>query len=198
MNKYQVDIPEGAVGNWKVERFTIERPCLHETLSMLKYGRGVPPGTYTMLKRGGTVVMSDTPDEIRDHLKFIWKAHGRCLIHGLGLGMALRAILAKDTVTQVDIVEQSPEVIALVGPSYQSDPRVNIHQGDAFTFKFQPHTRWDCAWHDIWDDLCTDNLAEMSKLHTRYGRRTSWQDSWGRSLLLSRRRQEQRQYPYYR
>jgi hypothetical protein len=46
------------------------------------------------------------------------------------------------------------------------------------------------VWHDIWLDLCTDNLEGMGKLHRKYGRRTDWQGSWEKDRLLSHRRRE--------
>jgi hypothetical protein len=31
--------------------------------------------------------------------------------------------------------------------------------------------RYDMVWHDIWDDICSDNLEGMAKLHRKYGDR---------------------------
>lgn len=192
-DQYKVDVPEGQSGKWRVERFTVRPHDLHESLRLIKTGRGVPAGVYTGLYHGRSIVMSDTPDEIRDHLHFIYRAHGRILVHGLGLGMVLKALLLKPEVTHVDVVEKSADVLALVGPSY-SDPRVSIHHGDAYSFQFPPGTRWNYAWHDIWPDICTDNLNGMSKLHRRYGRRVDWQGSWCRERVLRHARAEKREY----
>jgi len=158
-----------------------------------KDGRYTPPGTYTKLMRGGTLVMSDTPDEMGDHWYFVHVASGRVLLNGLGLGMVLKKLLEKDDVEHVDVVELSEEVIALVGPTYQDDPRVHIHHGDALIFKFPAGATWDYVWNDIWDCLCLDNLPEMHRLHRRYGRRAGWIGSWGRGYLELVREREKRE-----
>lgn len=187
-----VTVPPGEVGIWRVEKFTVS-----DTHSKLEWvashdGRYTPPGTYTKLMMGGTLVMSDTPDEMRDHSYFIHVAHGRVLLNGLGLGMVLKKLLEKPEIEHVDIVEVSEEVIALVGPTYQDDPRVHVHHGDALTFKFPTGSKWNYVWNDIWDDLCLDNLPEMDRLHRRYGRRAEWIGSWGRGYLeLMREREKQ-------
>jgi hypothetical protein len=79
-------------------------------------------------------------------------------------------------------------VIALVGPHYARDPRVTIHHADAYTIRWPVGIRWDVAWHDIWADMCEDNLPGMATLHRRYGRRVEWQGSWGRERILADRR----------
>lgn len=179
-----VSVPEGASGSWRVERFTVsEEAAKMEAIRAIftPGGRGVPAGDYTRLMRGGTVVMSDTPNEKRDHAWFVYQAKGRVLINGLGLGMVLGAILLKEAVTHVTVVEASEDVIQLVAPSY-ADPRVNIIHADAMKWKPPAGERYDTVWHDIWDDICADNLPEMATLHRRYGRRAAWQGSWARDL----------------
>ena len=130
--------------------------------------------------------MSDTPDEIKDHLAFIYRAHGICLINGLGLDMAATAALRKPNVAHVYVVEQSADVISLVAPTYKKNysDRLTVLHGDALTDKWPElrGVRFDAVWHDIWDTICGDNLPEMTKLHRRYARRCNWQGSWARAL----------------
>ena len=213
--KYKVDVPVGECGDWTVERFTFDRRAadMERTRAMFTFsggGRGVPEGTYTSLKRRGYLVMSDTPDEIRDHLGPIHEVvHAvkrgekpTCLVHGLGLGMVAKAMLDEGA-AKVTIVEQSSDVIDLVGKhllhalggseevfegyeangsrSWATD-RLSIINDDALTWQPLKGAKWDVLWHDIWDDLCTDNLPEMKILHRRFGRRSRWQGSWGREL----------------
>jgi hypothetical protein len=194
--EYRVSVPEGNIGEWAVSRFVIEK----DTPGALYYalhGRPIPPGTYTRLTKGGfgrdNVVMSDTPAEIMDHWEILRRLRrAECptslLIHGLGLGMVLSAALRNPKIKHVDVVEIAPEVIALVGPHYASDSRVTIQQGDAFTFTWPKGKRWNIVWHDIWNNLCVDNLMEMAKLHRAFGRRCDWQGSWGKEFLLAERR----------
>lgn len=185
-----VDVPSGECGVWKVERFVVDECDSKLNRALSHDGRYTPPGSYTRLMRGRKLVMSDTPDELRDHSYFIRIARGRVLVNGLGLGMVLKKLLEKEEIDRVDIVEFSEDVITLVGPTYQDDPRVHIYHGDAMMFKFPPRTTWDFVWNDIWDDLCLDNLSEMHKLHRRYGSRAEWIGSWGRSYLESVKRRE--------
>jgi hypothetical protein len=198
-DKYKVDVPPGKSGRWEISKFTIgEQEAQLEMITSLfsSSNRGMTQlGTYTRLTWRGTVVMSDTPDEIRDHLHFIRMARGRVLIHGLGIGMCTAACLRKPEVKHVTVVDKSPDVIRLVGPSVRAisdgqDTDLEIIEGDAFTWKPPKNTRWDVVWHDIWESLCTDNLSEMTKLHRRFGRRTDWQDSWGKALLKAKRRRQ--------
>lgn len=186
-NKYMVDVLEGRSGKWVVERFTVPKESFQGFSS-----RCVPAGTYTRLMRGETVVMSDTPDEIRDCLLPIHKAHGRCLVAGLGLGMVARAMLLKDEVEHVTIIEQSPNVIALMGPWLKERfrDRVEIIYADIMTWTPPKGARYAVAWFDIWDNICSDNLEEMKTLTRRFGRRAAWKGSWSREMCEMQKRQE--------
>jgi hypothetical protein len=178
---YKVDVPEGEIGRFRIERFEVTDA--DAKFSALR-GRGLSPGVYTRLMCGSTLVMSDTPAEIRDHRGIIRQARGKVLIHGLGIGMVLQACLEKPEVEHVTVVELEQDVIDLVAPHYKEKykDRLDVLQGDAFTWKPEKGRRWDCAWHDVWDYICPDNLPEMAKLHRRFGRRVDWQGSWCKEL----------------
>ena len=191
----KTEAPEGAVGEHRVERFTVSKD--ESSFDQLRAaiggsGRYTIPGTYTRLMRGdvpagrwgSTVVMSDTPDEMRDHYSAVRMATGHCLIHGLGLGIVAEACLRKDDVTKVTVIELSSEVIQLIGPYLVEKwgERIEIIEADALTWKAPKGTRFGMAWHDIWDNICGDNLDDMKRLHRRYGRRVEWQGSWARHL----------------
>lgn len=180
----RVNLPVGAVGDVSIRKVTAGFS------QDIFRGRGTTPGEYTVLYRGEELWMSDTEPEWRDHTEAYYQMRrrgGRVLINGLGLGMIVKAALELDNVEHIDIVEIDADVIALVGPHYD-DPRVTIHHGDAYTMTWPVGTRWSVAWHDIWVDMSEDNLPEMTKLHRSYGRRVDWQDSWGKTLILDRRR----------
>ncbi|KKK67269.1 hypothetical protein LCGC14_2955740 [marine sediment metagenome] len=189
--KYKVDVPVPQTrGDWMIAHFDVSREG--SALAAFRDGGRAPcPGTYTGLEHRGQVIMSDTPAEICDHLLFIHQARGDVLITGLGLGVIVKACLAKDTVTSVTVIEKSPDVIAMVGPHYAC-ARFQIIEADALVWRPPRGLKWTCAWHDIWANICTDNLAEMTQLHRRYGRRVEFQGSWCKDLLLRRRRQEKR------
>jgi hypothetical protein len=184
-HSYQVDVPEGVSGSWKVSRFTVSKEAAKFEAMRAIFGgsgRGVPAGTYTSLTRDGQVIMSDTPDEIRDHRHAISEAKGRCLVAGLGIGMVSRAMLLKPEVTHVTIIEQSSDVIKLVAPwlTSQFPGRVTIIEADILTWTPPKGEKWDAAWFDIWDSICADNLAEMKTLSRRFARRVAWKGSWAR------------------
>jgi spermidine synthase len=180
--KYKVDIPEGKIGVWSVEKFTVsERESdLNRLRGLLHSGRFVRPGTYTKLMRGNTLVMSDTSNEIRDHLSAIYKSSGHCLIVGLGLGLVTKALLDKPEVTKVTVVEKSEEVIKLVGEYLleKYPDKLEIICADIFTWKAPKGAYYQVAWFDIWDYICADNLPEMSKLKRKFGSKASWKGCW--------------------
>lgn len=176
-------LPEGTRGDWAIKRFTVseETAKFERMRAVFKGGRGVPAGTYTSLTRRGAVIMSDTPDEMRDHWEPVHRASGHVLINGLGLGMVLAAVLKKPEVTGVTVVEISADVVALVGPHFQ-DPRVEIVTADAFDYMPPVGARYGAVWHDIWDHITADNLPEMTRLRRKYGRRAFWQGCWAEDL----------------
>lgn len=185
-----VTVPEAACGNWRVERFEISKE--ESAFGIFSFKARTPPaGVYTRLMHGGELVMSDTPAEKRDHCAPVFEARrrgGRVLLHGLGLGMVLQAVQQLENVSAIDVVEIDKDVIKLVGPHYSKDKRVTIYHADALTRVPEKGRRWSVVWHDIWPNLCEDNLDEMKLLHRRYGRRCDWQGSWGRALIEYQRR----------
>lgn len=181
-------VPVGKSGPWEVSRLEVTQEASEmDSLRALINGhmRYARPGTVTQLLRNGTVVMSDTVDEMHDHYP-LRRRTGRLLVNGLGLGCGLRLALASPGVTHVDVVEVSSDVLALVGPSLADyGDLVTLHHADAFTIQWPVGTRWDYAWHDVWDDISTDNLrgpGSYAALHRKYGRRVDAQGSWAFEL----------------
>lgn len=194
---YKVSLEEGVSGAWSIRKFTVsERESrLQGILSLGKGGRFPSPGNYTGLYRRDTVIMSDTPDEIRDHLGVIHAATGDVLIAGLGLGVVLQAIARKPEVESVTVIEISSDVIGLVKPQIADRDwfsKVSVIEADIFAWKPPKEAMYDVAWFDIWDNLCTDNLSEMATLHRRFGRRAVYQGSWGKEYLRHVREREKR------
>ena len=156
-------------------------------------GDHITPGDRVIrLIVNGELWMSDSKDEFWDHYQAMSDAHGRVLIHGLGLGCYLNAILASKDVTHVDVVEINKDVIGLVGPFFEQDERVHIHHANAFTKEWPVGTRWNYVWHDIWANKCTDDLSEHAKLNRKFGNRTDRQGCWAHEWLLWQRRRERR------
>jgi len=198
-----VDMPEGKSGNWEITKFEVseKEASFHNLRASFRDRRYILPGKYTRLTRNGTVVMSDTPSELDDHTDFVCQAkrdhmvlghyHQRTiLINGLGLGVALRAILDIQHVTHLTVIEKSADVIALVSPHWTSryGNRLTIVHADALEWKPPRGIRYVAVWHDIWDNITSDNIPEMHRLHRKYGRRCYWQGSWCREECEEARR----------
>lgn len=184
------DIPEGKIGNWEVSRFVVDETdsLLHRIGYIGKPGgdRSCAPGTYTRLMRGDTVVMSDTRAERRDHRYFMATATGKVLIAGLGLGCVARCVAACPSVTDVVVVERSPEVISLVWDTLKTGPHGRkfwLVQADINDYRPEKGERFDHAWVDIWDTISGDNLPEMGAIGRRISRRVENRVGyWGRDL----------------
>ena len=182
--RIEIDVPDGKSGDWEVASFEItEQAARMFNLRQMLNGhrRVVEVGHYKKLTRCGHIIMSNTIAEINDHMVFISAAEyygGDILINGLGLGVALKEILTSDKVTSVTIIEKEQDVINLVADTYLKDARVLVIKADALEYKASVGRRFSVVWHDIWDDITSDNLETMGTLHRKYGRRCDWQGSW--------------------
>ena len=176
---HRVDVPEGVSGKVKIERFEVtpEDAMLSKMRAMFSHGdcgRPVPAGTYTRLSRDNELWMSDTPSEMLDHLEFVHRAKGRVLVHGLGIGAVIDPVLRKPEVEHLTIIEIDPDVISLVAPHYLTrwGDRLEIIEGDAFTWSIPKGARWDVVWHDVWPTLSGDNLPAIFGLMAGSSRRS--------------------------
>lgn len=197
--KIKSTVPEGQVGNVKIDKFSLTHDDLGTLHARL---RGMDPGEgdFTRLVVDGGLMMSDTQWEVRTHGP-LWTAlralhrtntetgdNARVLLHGLGMGLTVEACLITAGVTQIDVVEINGDVIELVGPwatelAVTRGVVLNIYHADARTHKWESGQHWDIAWHDIWPNICEDNRDEMNWFSRSFGRRTSWQGCWSRPEL---------------
>lgn len=157
----RVNIPPGQSGRWKV----------HVLDSLFD--------RFTVLTEDDQVWMVDTEAEQADIYPMLAAAEAMkartVLVHGLGLGMVLPPLMEMDHVEHVDVVEISDDVCDLVAPHYD-DERIRIHHGDAFTYPWWHHSKWDIVWHDIW--LGTPDPDEVERLYARFKDRCQWQGHW--------------------
>jgi 16S rRNA A1518/A1519 N6-dimethyltransferase RsmA/KsgA/DIM1 with predicted DNA glycosylase/AP lyase activity len=195
--RIEIDVPDGVSGNWQVSSFEVsEKDASWFNLGQAIKGtrRNIVAGKYKRICRNGRVIMSNTPAEIADHMKFILTAKqegGHILINGLGLGVALKEILTSEKVKSVTVVEKSKDVIALVASTYLKDSRVKIIEADAYDYTPPAEIKYSAVWHDIWDDISSQNLPEMAKLRRKYSKFADWQGSWAENEC---RRQKRRGY----
>ncbi len=207
--KFQVNYPETEQGNFSISKFSIPKLDLKRLRIIRDEGMGRDPGqgTFTKLietvpgagRRGADlhrVWMSDTRAEIMEHspifnrLEWAELDQGpaiRILINGLGLGLVVHGALQFKNIGHIDVVESNPDIIDLVSPLI-ADPRVTIHDCDAYDMQWPRGTRWDFAWHDIWPTISDDNLPGMRRLIAKYRRRVHWQDCWQRQGCLKMER----------
>jgi len=188
----KVTLPQMLGEKWNVVRFEVsEREAsFHNLRCAINAGRTatdrrIRPGVYTGLYAAparspeqGTPWMSDTPAEMADHAAFVKRAHGAVLITGLGIGLCVHNLLLKRDVTSITIIELDAELCASIGPHYERDPRVRVVHDDAYTWTPARGDHFDFAWHDIWPDICADNIPKMKKLMARFKHSCAKQDAW--------------------
>lgn len=177
---WKCKIPTGKIGMAEIQKFEVSQSASNFQAMRREW---VPPGNYTRLITHGQLMMSDTPQEMRDHVIFFWRAHGHVLIHGLGLGCCLDVVRHMESVKKVTVIEISQDVIDLVGSHFEKDPNVEIIHADALVWKAPKDVRFGAVWHDIWANMCEDNKPEMTRLSRRYGQKTDWQGCWARERM---------------
>ncbi|WP_288615064.1 hypothetical protein [uncultured Victivallis sp.] len=184
----EVRVRDARNGEFVIDEFEVSEKAARQfnVYQMMSYSsRYIRPGKYVRLcayngKGSRTrLIMSNTPAEIRDHQEFYANASGRVLICGLGLGMILHAIAAKEVVSEIVVVEKQPEIIDMVAPHFP-EKRITILQGDAFA----PASinglngKFDVMYFDIWDEISGDAYDEMIKLASLWRR---WKAQGARS-----------------
>lgn len=177
--------PNGSNGKWTIDEITVskeeaDRDNLRNKIKRTEW-LNVKPGTYKRLRRGKTVVMSNTPMETLTCMPVWTSGTGRVLVNGLGMGMIIEALLAKPDVRSIKVIELDDELIDLVQPHFQhaiDSKRLEIVHHDAYTYKLRPDDIYDYAWHDIWDDISADNLKDMARLTAKWRTRAKKQGVW--------------------
>jgi hypothetical protein len=196
-NRYPAcTMPEGEQGTAQITRFTIKEDdaFIHNIRSEL-HGNSqmeIPPGTYTRLLVKGGIMMSDTPWELRDMSELAFQAGigGHGLINGLGLGCAVELCFYQG-MEKLTVIELNQDVIDLVGPYLKArhGDSLEIICADALTWQSPKEAHYSVVWHDIWRDVCLDNLPQIKKLNRRYGRKTDWQSYWAKPELAKMKRE---------
>ncbi len=174
-------LPDADLGEWKIDTFEVDDAASRWSAVRREY---VPPGRYRRLKRNGGVWMSTTPFEAREHIALFCQKGGDILISGLGLGYCAARVLTEHADAKLTIVELEPALVEYVGGHLQAafPGRAEVICADILEWKPPAGKRWAYAWHDIWQDICTDNLPEMARLKRRFARRCNAQGCWSEAL----------------
>jgi hypothetical protein len=178
-------LPAGRSGDWSIEKFPVQSPGQDDSRPACFQS---PAGTYTRLKKGNEVFMTDLYDEWWTQRMAIEQARergGDVLITGLGLGLVVASILEPPTgrTRRVVVIERSADVISLVARPLENryGGQIEVINGDAFEWLPPPGQRFSVVWHDIWPNPHEPGvLAQAERLERRYAPYCAWQGSWVR------------------
>lgn len=189
-------IPEGVSGTWEIKHKDVDEEEARNLwlMNLYKGNRDyydAEAGLYVQLINNNAfskLQMGDAPMERRTNLEFMRKAHGDVLIGGLGIGLILAPLLCKEIGEKVDsirVVESIPDVIKLVKPYLDKlDKFDKLEVVEADVMEYWTDDRFNVIYFDIWPNITSDNLPEMSKLHRRWAHRMDksdpdrWLSSW--------------------
>jgi len=171
-------VPPGKIGNTEVRHALVTETDANRSFAVEGVD-AVLPGRYCQLWVDGQLFMTDTPAERRTNRPVVEAAHGDVLLGGLGLGLILPPLILAPEVTSITILEKSPEVLSLVGPSYQLGSTYWANTPDAYrlhklrfveadVFKWTPDQKFHIVWLDIWSFVNLSILSEMTKLKRKY------------------------------
>jgi spermidine synthase len=172
-------VPAGKRGVAEVRHRTLtQKECWWENAM----GDPIRPGTYAVLRVNDQIMMSDTPAERISNKWAVLKARGRVLLAGLGIGMLAHAILKKDTVTELVIIEKELDVITLITPTLPKDPRLSVVYSDIFTWMPPEGMKFDTIYFDIWADAsmgrATKDKRRLAGRFRKYKTAGGWLGSW--------------------
>lgn len=165
--------------------------------------RGLKPNFeyVKLIKKGDGIMMSDTPMERNTNEAFLKKANGDVIIFGLGLGLIVLPLLSDPTIKSITVVELYQDLIDKITPilkQYDKQNKLNVIQGDAFTYKPLKTAKFDTVYFDIWIAISDDNYEEQKKLergirkHLNKENPNAFMDSWLKSYYQKERRKEKR------
>jgi hypothetical protein len=131
--------------------------------------------------------MADSPVEIATQLDAVRRLHGHVLIGGLGLGVLVKAALARRDVESVTVLEIDADIIAMVAPHYR-DRRLRVLHADAMEYRPRGKRWYDVVYMDIWRDVGMTNLIDMLRLRRRWIDRCGWYGAWSEDRAIDQLR----------
>lgn len=192
-------VPPGECAGCVVDHIDV-KPTMRMFMRRDEY---TPEGRYCRLRVNNQLMMTDTQMEKDSNWTFVHKACGEVLVAGLGIGMVLVPVLKKTEVQNVLVVEKHRGVIELVEPAIRKHvkryaKKLQVVQADILDWKPPPGKLWTTIYFDIWADICTDNLEQVTRLKRKFARRLNrddfraWMGAWQEHKLRRRREQERR------
>ena len=130
--KYQVNIPDGVSGDFKVVSGSKENDTV----------------LYQSIDGQWKNIMDDSDAEAQHAYNFLSAATGDVLLAGLGLGMVLQPLLENNSVTSITIIEKFQEVIDLISSHTPQSDKIRIIKDNIYTWT--PDKDFDVAWFDSW------------------------------------------------
>lgn len=177
-------IKPAKVGCAEVTHYTVTKL---DVLRELMHGGPCEEGTVAILRVNGKTMMSDTRHERLTNWEVRHKAQGNVLIAGLGIGMVLHAIVPKDEVRAVTVIEKEPDVIKLISPSLPKSYKLKVVCADIFDWRPPEGAKFDCIYFDIWADAsngaATPDRRKLSARFKKYKAQNGWMGSWHLMVL---------------
>ena len=155
-------------GNWEIKNElyapyrAVVRCEVEQTVEMreiVPLGFFPEPFPFLAVLENGNEWMTLTPVDMDTSREAIAAAHGRVITFGLGLGYYAFHASEKDEVSEVVVVERSPEVIKLFSevllPHFPHKEKIRIIEADAFRYAEEqmPKEHFDVAFVDTWRDV---------------------------------------------
>ena len=168
---------EGRYGQWTLDR--------RDTPIVRGYFTGFQAASpnYT-LRKGHTVWMSLTPMELESQSHHALVAWGHTVVMGLGMGVLLYNILARDEVERVTVVERDRSIVELLHQmaaptTWTGWEKVNIVIADAL--EWSPTEPVDYLTVDIWETL-GDSTLRPDMQQIQHHVQASQVAFWGQEL----------------
>ncbi len=140
----------------KGEFFQYDMPKFSDDIVVPKLGFFDSKVSFPSIYEGNMPWVSVCPSEINSMQIDVDKAHGRCLVLGLGLGYYPYLISFLDNVKSITIVEISKGIIDLfekhILPQFKYKDKIKVVHADAIEYmKSVERDEYDYVYADIWE-----------------------------------------------
>ena len=110
-------------------------------------------------------IFSDSVHFVEKYLEKLYNREFSSILCG-GLGLGIAPFMSQSFCTTVDVVETDPDLVQLITSVGYLDPKVNIIQGDFFTY--QPDKTYDVILADIWQNEQGAFYTEAETIFQKY------------------------------